>query len=101
MFNKLKQFKDLRDQAKVIQQKLSEETASVENSWGKLKLTINGNMEVLSLFIDPSLLSADNKTSLEKDIAKLFTDGVKKVQRAVAERMQKEGKLPDLGDMLK
>ena len=101
MFNKLKQFKDLRDQAKVFQQKLAEESITVESNWSKLKLTIDGNMEVKLLSIDPSLLTAENKTSLEKDLAKLFSDGVKKVQRAVAEKMQKEGKLPDLGDMFK
>ena len=67
MFNKLKQFKDLRNQAKELQSKFAKESLSVDSNWGKLKLTIDGNMEVHAMEIDESLLEAKNKKSLENE----------------------------------
>ncbi len=101
MFNKLKQFKDLRDQAKKIQQKLATEEISVDGNWGKLQLTLNGNMEVLKLEIDETLLEKSNKASLQNELAELFNSGVKKMQKTLATKMAKEGGLPNLSDMLK
>lgn len=101
MFNKLKQFKDLRDQAKQLQSQMAEEKVDVEGNWGKIKMTINGNMEVLSLNIDESLLTANNKESLQKEITNLFNDGIKKVQKKLAQKMVKDGKMPNLTDLLK
>ena len=63
MFNKLKQFKDLRDQAKQMKDALAQEEAEGSAEWGKVKIKINGNQEVLSVNIDPELLTADKDRS--------------------------------------
>ena len=47
MFNKLKQFKDLRSQAKQMQNALAQESIIHENKG--VKITINGNMEIIEL----------------------------------------------------
>jgi len=47
MFNKLKQFKDLRSQAKTMQNALAEEVVTEEKNG--VKLVLNGNMEILEL----------------------------------------------------
>ena len=47
MFNKLKALKDLRSQAKTMQNALAGETITVEK--GGVKLVMNGNMEVTEL----------------------------------------------------
>mgnify|MGYP000874374628 CR=1 FL=1 len=88
MFNKLKQYKDLRDQAKTLQNMLSQESITVEKNG--ITVTINGNFEITSLTINENL----NKTSIEKNTADCFNDAVKKIQRVIAEKMQGMGGLP-------
>lgn len=91
MFSKLKQFKDLRDQAKQIKDALDEETTEGTADWGKVKITLNGNQEVLGVEIDPELLSEDNKEKLEAGIKEAVNDGIKKIQKIMAEKMKSSG----------
>jgi DNA-binding protein YbaB len=91
MFNKLKQVRDLRSQAKTMQNALAGESVTIEKKG--IKLTMNGNMEIISLEIDPSL-STDNIASNIKDV---LNDAIKKTQRLMAEKMQSMGGLENLG----
>ena len=91
MFSKLKQFKDLRDQAKQMQNVLAQESVEGSADWGKVKIKINGNQEILSVEIDPELLAADNKEKLESAIKEATNDAIKKVQRIMAEKMRSSG----------
>ncbi len=91
MFNKLKQFKDLRSQAKQIKDVLGQETTQGEADWGKVKVKINGNQEILNIEIDPELLSPDKKEKLESAIKEATNDAIKKVQRIMAEKMRESG----------
>lgn len=100
MFSKLKQFKDLRDESKRLQGELARETEHVDELDGKLQLLIDGNIEVLSMEVDESLLAPEHKEKIEKGLENLFNKAVKKIQRKVAMKMQKEGNL-DLGSLLK
>lgn len=88
MFNKLKQFKDLRDQAKVMQNALSQESVTVEK--GGIVITINGNLEVTNISVAEGLSGKD----IESVLRDLFNEAVKKVQRIMAEKMQQMGGLP-------
>ena len=97
MFNKLKQFKELRNQAKQIKGTLAQESAEGSAEWGKVKVKMNGNQEVLEVEIDPELLNADNKKKLESAIKEATNDAVKKVQRIMAEKMKESGfSLPEM-----
>ncbi len=89
MFSKLKQFKDLRDQAKKIQDSLKDVTVEGSGGWGKVKLSMNGNQEVTSVAIDPELLA--DKAKLETAVKDAYNDTVKKAQRAMADAMKKSG----------
>jgi len=91
MFSKLKQFKDLRSQAKQMQGMLAQESAEGQAAWGKVKVKINGNQEVLSVEIDPELLSPDNKGKLEETIKEATNEAIKKVQRIMAEKIKNSG----------
>jgi len=91
MFSKLKQFKDLKDQAKQIQNTLAQETAEGSAEWGKVKIQMNGNQEITSVDIDPELLTTDNKQKLESAIQESSNEALKKVQRIMAEKMQQAG----------
>ena len=96
MFNKLKQFKDLRQQAKTWQSKMAEESVSVEASFGKVKLTMDGNLEVKDVQIDPELLSPDKKEKLQTAMKDAYNDAVKKIQRIMAMKMKDIGGMPQI-----
>lgn len=90
MFNKLKQFKDLRSQAKQMQNALAVESTTLEKNG--VRLTMNGNLEITELVINENL----HKESLERIIKDLTNEAVKKTQRIMAEKMRAMGGLPGL-----
>jgi len=91
MFSKLKQFKDLRDQAKKIQDTLKDVSVEGSAAWGKIKVSMNGNQEVTAVSIDQELLA--DKAKLEDAVKEAYNDTVKKAQRAMADQMRKSGNL--------
>jgi DNA-binding protein YbaB len=91
MFGKLKQLKDLRSQAKTMQSALSGEKVEVERNG--IKLTMNGNMEVMDIKIE-SEISKEEIARISKD---LFNEAIKKTQRIMAKKMQEMGGFPGLG----
>jgi DNA-binding YbaB/EbfC family protein len=93
MFEKLKQFKDLRDKAKTIQGALAQVTVEGAGAWNKVKVTMDGNMAASAVSIDPSLLVASEKTALENGIKDAVNDAVKKAQKEAMEKMKSVGGL--------
>jgi DNA-binding protein YbaB len=91
MFSKLKQFKDLREQGKKLQDLIGDESVTVDKMGGKVVLTMNGNLAIVGLAIDPSVLNADNKSKLEEAIKDAHSDALKKMQRTIAMKMQQSG----------
>lgn len=93
MFEKLKQFKDLRDKAKVIQETLSAERVQGTGAWGKVTIDIDGNQNVLAVSIDDSMLAPSEKNKLQDGVKEAVNDAVKKVQKKVFEKMKDMGGL--------
>lgn len=91
MFQKLKQLKDLRDQAKTIQGALSGVEITEENHG--IKITMDGNMNVKSVSIEREMA----KEELEKRMTDAINSTIKKAQRAMAEKMKGMGGIPGLG----
>ncbi len=89
MFNKLKQFNDLRKKANTLKNSLAQETVTVENKG--VKMTMDGNQEIKELTLNKELLSPDKQNELEKYLKEGFADGIKKVQRKMAEKMRQSG----------
>ncbi len=96
MFNKIKDLKNLRDQANQVKSMLSEETVHTDAAGGRVQLVMDGNQEVLSIEIDPELLTPDNKEKLESAIREATNDAVKKAQRLMAQKLQDMGGLPGM-----
>ena len=90
MFNKLKQIKDLRDQAKKMQTALSGERATAEKNG--IKITMNGNMDVIALTIEEIL----PKEKLENSMKDCINDVIKSTQKLMAKKMQEMGGIPGL-----
>ena len=91
MLSKLKQFKDLRSQAKEMQNQLSGETVTVETAGGKIVLTMDGNLKLTGLAIDDSLLEAGKASKIQEGIKKAHEDAMKKMQRIMAMKMKEMG----------
>ena len=94
MFNKLKQFKDMRGQAKDLQNQLSEESTTTKS--GGVSLTMDGNLDIKNIDISDDLLNTDKKSKLEKSIIDAYDDAKKKMQRTMAMKMKEMGGFPDI-----
>lgn len=82
IFSKLNQIKDLKAQAKSMQNTLSQET--IESDKNGIILKMDGNQTVLSVKIPENM---ENST-IENTLPELFNDATKKVQRMMAEKMK-------------
>ncbi len=96
MFNKLKQFKDLRDQAKHLQSELEKEVISVNVAANQIVLTMNGNMKITGLAIDDALLNPAQKEKLVNGIKEAHDEALTKMQRVLAMKMKEMGGLPNI-----
>ncbi len=96
MFNKLKQFKDLRDKAKELQDVLGKESVTTTAAGSAVSLTMNGNLDITDLTIDDSLMALDKKAKLTEGIKDAHKDALKKMQRTMALKMRDMGGLPNI-----
>jgi DNA-binding protein YbaB len=90
MFSKLKQFKDLRSQAKTMQGALAQETITEERNG--VKVVLNGNMELITLILNENL----SKNSQEETLKHCFNDALKRAQRLMAKKLQDMGGFPGM-----
>lgn len=96
MFNKLKQIKDLRDQAKSMQSALSEVIVVGQSKHKKVMVTIDGNQKVQGVQIEDDL----ERDKIEDHVKDALNDANKKLQKEMATKMKDMGGLDALKDML-
>jgi len=96
MFNKLKQFKDMRDQAKTMQDALAGESVTVKEAGDSIVLTMDGNLKMTGLAIDDELLNPAKKDKLIKGLKDAHENAQKKMQRIMAMKMKEMGGLPNI-----
>ncbi|PIT86103.1 MAG: nucleoid-associated protein, YbaB/EbfC family [Candidatus Magasanikbacteria bacterium CG10_big_fil_rev_8_21_14_0_10_43_6] len=99
MLGKLKQFKDMRSQAKTLQDALGQESVTVKTAGDKILLTMDGNLKITGLAIDDELLDPSKKSALQEGIKKAHEDAMKKIQRIMAMKMKEMGGLPGMPGM--
>ncbi len=102
MFNKLKQFSDLRTRAKQVQNALEKETVTGEAAWGKVKITLNGNQRATAVSIAEDVMA--DKAKLETAVKDGINDAMEKMQKVMAGKMKDIGGLDlakDIQDMMK
>ncbi len=90
MFNKLKQFRDLRSQAKTMQNSLAQEIITQERRGSSIKL--NGNLEILEVSLNSELSNSEQA----ENIKNLLNEAIKKAQKIMAKKMQEMGGIPGL-----
>ena len=91
MFNKIKQIKELRTQAKTMQAALAEIKTEGKAAHGKVKIEMDGNQQVLSVHVADELLS--DRSKLEGVIKDAINDAVKNIQKKMAMKMKEMGGL--------
>ncbi len=74
-----------------MQNQLSEVTDEGSAAWGKVKVKIDGNQNVLSVTIDEEMLK--DKAKLEEAMKDAFNDSIKKIQKKMAMKMKEMGGL--------
>ena len=94
MIDQMKKLMELKRQADMLKRDLDALTIECEEVKG-IKIVMNGSMDIKSIELNESLLTATNKNRLESDLLRSFNAAIKKAQVKAAENMK--GMLPDLG----
>ncbi|QFT53734.1 MULTISPECIES: YbaB/EbfC family nucleoid-associated protein [Microbulbifer] len=79
---------DMQEKMQKVQQELNELRVCGESGAGMVKVTMNGRHDVISVEIDPSLLSED-KEMLEDLLAAAVNDAVRRAEEK-AQELQKQ-----------
>lgn len=88
MFEKLKQFKDLRNKAKTIQDRLKEVVVHADADGGKVQVVMDGNQHVIGIEINPDHLRSERREQLQKHLADAVNNAVKKSQVEAAQALK-------------
>ena len=96
MFNKIKQIKDLRSQAKTMQSAMAEIVVVGSGAKGNVIVTIDGNQKCQGVKIDGDM---DNDT-IAAGVKEAIDDAGKKLQKELASKMKDMGGLDAFKDML-
>jgi DNA-binding protein YbaB len=94
MFSKLKAIKDLRSQAKKLEQML--EGIVVEGQSKGLVIRLNGKQEVLQVDVPTDLPNAE----VGEAVKRAFRDALQALQGKVQAAMKESGGLPDMSQLL-
>ncbi|MBI5370286.1 YbaB/EbfC family nucleoid-associated protein [Candidatus Uhrbacteria bacterium] len=99
MFSKLKKFKDMKSQAKHMESELGQIKSEGSAVWGKIKMVVDGNRNIQSVSIDDELLKPSEKMKLQEGLIEAHKDALKKMQFALAKKLQEMGGLDALKNM--
>lgn len=85
--NIMQKVKDAQSNFKLAQEELKELKVTAEAGAGMVKIELNGNGNAISVDIDDSIYKED-KQVLQGLLAAAINDGVEKIKRLKAEKMQ-------------
>lgn len=84
-----RQAKDVQAKASAIQEQLGAIEAEGSSGAGMVQVTLNGKSELKKLSIDPALLRSEDREMIEDLIVAAHSDAKAKIDRRVADEMQK------------
>lgn len=90
MFNQkqlMGQLKKMQEQVMKAQDELKSETVEGIAGDGKVKVVLNGHVEIQSVKIDPSLANPDDVEMLEDLLILAFRDGSEKARQLSAKKL--------------
>lgn len=84
-----KQAKEMQSKAAEMQKAVEQIEVDGESGAGLVKLTLSGKSELKRLQVDPSLLKPEEKSILEDLVCAAHADAKAKLERRLADEMQK------------
>jgi DNA-binding YbaB/EbfC family protein len=84
-----RQAKDVQAKASAMEEQLGAIEAEGSSGAGMVRMTLNGKSELRKLSIDPALLKPEDREMIEDLIVAAHSDAKAKLDRRVAEEMQK------------
>ena len=96
MFNKIKQIKNLRAQAKTMQAALAEIMVVGSSSGRQVMITIDGNQKVQGVKIDDTLA----REKIAEYVKDAFNDASRQLQKELAAKMKDMGGLEAFKDLM-
>ena len=85
-FGQMGEMLKLQREAKRIQKELRNTEVESVSGGGKIKVILNGEVQVTKIEIDESVLKPENKKEIEDSLKETINAGVKKAQTEAAEK---------------
>jgi DNA-binding YbaB/EbfC family protein len=89
MANLLKQAQEMQAQISKIQEELAQKTVGGSAGGGMVEVTVNGQLNLTAIKIEPAVVSADEREMLEDLILAAVNDGMRKARDMVSAEMSK------------
>ena len=83
----LKQAKEMKSKMKQVQDELKKLRVTGTAANDKIKVTVTGELDIIDLTIDPSLLDPKNAPSLEKAVIKAINEATLKAKGIATQRL--------------
>ncbi len=87
--NILRQAQKIQERMAKIQEEMAEKVVEATSGGGMVKVVVNGKQEILSVEIDPEILSSDEKEMVQDLIVAAVNEALRKSRELVAEEMSK------------
>ncbi len=84
-----KQAKDVQAKAQTMQAEIAKIEVEGASGAGLVRVALNGKSELLRIAIDPSLLKAEEQGVVQDLVVAAHADAKAKLERRIAEEMQK------------
>ncbi len=85
----LRQAQELQAKLAKAQQELAEATVEASSGGGAVKVTINGQLEILSIKISPEAINPEDAELLEDLVLTAVTEAIAKAKELAAQRLGK------------
>jgi DNA-binding YbaB/EbfC family protein len=89
MGNLLKQAQEMQARITKIQEELAQKTVDGSAGGGMVQVTVNGQLNLCAVKIDPTVINAEEKDMLEDLILAAVNDGMRKARDMVSAEMSK------------
>ena len=89
MGNLLKQAQEMQSRMAKIQEELAQKTADGSAGGGMVRVTVNGQLALIAIKIDPTVINLEEKEMLEDLIMAAINDGMRKARDMASTEMSK------------
>jgi nucleoid-associated protein EbfC len=85
----MKQIQKMQNDMLRMQEEIKSRTLEASSGGGVVRVVVNGQKEVESLFIDPQAVDPEDLEMLQDMVVAAVNEGLRKVEEMIAEEMKK------------